>query len=449
MAPLPLITMAVAASSGVQASLLNIYWLDPNVTEARCMDGSRYGYYFKAAVDPASAYKWVLELEGGGWCYNEGACYGRTLSSYSGGRFGSSKNWSEVHPTYFNDVGSAAWNRVFLRYCSGASFTGYRKEGWDASEYPVVPGHHGKVPAGTKLWFRGVANIADTIVALKRAKRMTVVDELIVQGSSAGGLATTLNVDRISHLTGAKRATGLSDAGFFKYQHNHSTAPYFDPSANFSADMQYASPLNFAQVEATRCTPSRSARSSKLYSICRHRERDILMSCTRLHRYLVSFHRYVYSMFNVSGSLSKDCRAAQNAGRGSGPVPEVGGNEKPPAGEWNCLFAATAAEYVKTPMFFLQSKFDHFQLGEELGLRCMVEQTYRPPWKNVTCSKSEIATLRAYGADLAAEASRVVAAPSSRRGVYLSACVVHGQVGDAWTTTKVGNSTPQEAWSAW
>jgi hypothetical protein len=45
------------------------------------MDGSRFGYYFRPASLAASQKKWVIELQGGGWCYNEGDCYGELADS--------------------------------------------------------------------------------------------------------------------------------------------------------------------------------------------------------------------------------------------------------------------------------------------------------------------------------------------------------------------------------
>lgn len=95
------------------------------------------------------------------------------------------------------------------------------------------------VPNGTKLWFRGASNIAETIRALQKVGAMAKVEELIVTGSSAGGLATILNIDRIAKLTQAQRAVGLADAGFFKYQGNQ-TASNIGISSNFSANMRLA-----------------------------------------------------------------------------------------------------------------------------------------------------------------------------------------------------------------
>ncbi len=47
---------------------LQIHWLGEE-TEARCMDGSRFGYYFRPASSASSAKKWVIELQGGGCVY--------------------------------------------------------------------------------------------------------------------------------------------------------------------------------------------------------------------------------------------------------------------------------------------------------------------------------------------------------------------------------------------
>ena len=210
-----------------------------------------------------------------------------------------------------------------------------------------------------------------------------------------GGLATTLNVDRVRRLVKPKRIAGLSDAGFFKYEHNHSTARW-SGSANFSADMQH-----------------------------------------------------LFGMVNASGALSAKCQAAQTA-QASSAVPAVGGAELPAPGPWNCLMPATAEQYVESPMFFLQSRFDHFQLGAELALPCMVTQRYAPPWKHVNCTATEVSGMREYGKDLRAELSLVFRAPAVHRGLYLSACIIHGQTNlNAWTKTKIKGVTPQQAWRIW
>ena len=55
---------AVAAAGAAPA--LQMHWLGAD-TQARCMDGSRYGYYFRPASSAAGAKNWVIEMQGGGW----------------------------------------------------------------------------------------------------------------------------------------------------------------------------------------------------------------------------------------------------------------------------------------------------------------------------------------------------------------------------------------------
>jgi len=159
--------------------------------------------------------------------------------------------------------------------------------------------------------------------------------------------------------------------------------------------------------------------------------------------------QHLFGMVNASGSLSAKCQAANSASAASA-VPAVGGAEVPAPGPWDCLMAATAEQYVESPLFFLQSRFDHFQLGSELALPCMVRQSYTPPWKVAICSAAEVRGLKAYAADLRAELSRVVRAPAARRGLYLSSCIILGQTSvNAWTQTKIARVTLQQAWRAW
>ncbi|KAH0924557.1 hypothetical protein HID58_016813 [Brassica napus] len=79
-----------------------------------------------AASKGAGANRWLIQLEGGGWCNTRRSCIFRKTT-----RRGSSNHMEKVlaftgilsnkaneNPDFFN------WNRVKLRYCDGASFTG-------------------------------------------------------------------------------------------------------------------------------------------------------------------------------------------------------------------------------------------------------------------------------------------------------------------------------------
>ena len=70
--------------------------------------------------------KWIIHLEGGGWCYNEDDCVERSKTE-----LGSSNYWPETYT--FSGLLSddctinphfCGWSMVYVGYCDGASFAG-------------------------------------------------------------------------------------------------------------------------------------------------------------------------------------------------------------------------------------------------------------------------------------------------------------------------------------
>ena len=99
---------------------------------ARCLDGTGLGYYYRggAGVD---ADKWLIVLEGGGFCYGIDDCTKRSHT-----HLGSSANYSSTM-----DLGGISfmtadeanpfrlWNQVYVRYCDGSMWTGNRTDNAD------------------------------------------------------------------------------------------------------------------------------------------------------------------------------------------------------------------------------------------------------------------------------------------------------------------------------
>ena len=56
---------------------------------AYCLDGSKGGFYYRAATSPSAKTKWKIHFMGGGWCNSERDCLSRSNSL-----LGSSQYWT-------------------------------------------------------------------------------------------------------------------------------------------------------------------------------------------------------------------------------------------------------------------------------------------------------------------------------------------------------------------
>ncbi|KAK1664578.1 hypothetical protein QYE76_052737 [Lolium multiflorum] len=166
---------------------------------AVCIDGTPPAYH----MDPgfgAGKNKWIIDLEGGGWCDSVGGCLYRKAS-----RLGSSNLMSKQ--MYFAGILSSSpvdnpdfynWNRVMIRYCDGASFAG---EGYDARN---------------GLYFRG-QRIFNAAIQYFLSIGMASADQVLLTGTSAGALAVMLHCDQFSAFFAGRSTTVkcLADAGLF------------------------------------------------------------------------------------------------------------------------------------------------------------------------------------------------------------------------------------------
>lgn len=161
---------------------------------AVCLDGTDAGFYFAPAADPAFATSWQLYFEGGGWCYDEIDCYQRSLSrlgstsarpgTVAGG--GLISDDCKVNPDFCN------FNRVYMVYCDGNSFSGNRDEPL------LVRGLDGKERS---LYFRGkriIDAVLETLLTSSTTKfGLGQAETVMLTGCSAGGLATFLHTDYV------------------------------------------------------------------------------------------------------------------------------------------------------------------------------------------------------------------------------------------------------------
>ncbi len=114
------------------------------------------------------------------------------------------------------------------------------------------------------------------------------------------------------------------------------------------------------------------------------------------------------------------------------------------ADAWKCIMAPYAAPFISTPWFALQSRFDKWQLGEELFMPCQQAQPYSPPYKPSTCNATDVANIQAYGPRFMGQFRPLIDAPGSKNGAFLDACIIHGSTNS--TIDGVSNSQAFDQW---
>ncbi|XP_052873832.1 palmitoleoyl-protein carboxylesterase NOTUM [Anopheles cruzii] len=171
-----------------------------------CNDGSQAGFYLRKS--PGSR-RWVVFFEGGWHCYDHKSCRTRWLKQR---HLMTSVQWPETR-----DVGGLLsahpsenpyWynaNHVFVPYCSSDSWSGT------------------KVRPDTRdgLRFMGsliVRQVMSDLVPLGLGHSQGA--DLLMAGSSAGGLGVMLNLDKVRTLLQSERGLkvsvrGVSDSGWF------------------------------------------------------------------------------------------------------------------------------------------------------------------------------------------------------------------------------------------
>lgn len=165
---------------------------------AVCLDGSLPAYHLHRGYG-SGANSWLIQLEGGGWCNTIRTCVYRKKTRRGSSTYmekqipftGILSNKAEENPDFFN------WNRVKIRYCDGASFSGDSQN------------------EAAQLYFRG-QNIWSAAMDDLMSKGMRYANQALLSGCSAGGLASILHCDEFRELfPRSTKVKCLSDAGLF------------------------------------------------------------------------------------------------------------------------------------------------------------------------------------------------------------------------------------------
>ena len=265
-----------------------------------CLDGSPYGFYWQPSQTNST--KWTVQIQGGGWCYDEVDCLCRAST-----RLGSSHaqpDYSRCQCLNPNPDGSIDLdcNCLYLPYSDGASFSGYR-----SLPHPV-PGN-----ATAQIWFRGIKNL-DAVMQFAVDHGLNSATEFVVTGGSAGGLSTLLHADRV-----AERVRQVAPSAKV---HAAPVVGYFLDHDNFKHTTGYPGGPNTPQWS----TPGTGAN----YTM---------------------WMKYIYGMqnltFGADGGLTAACHA------------------KYPDQPHLCFMSPHMNVFIDTPFFVFNGKYDAWQLGNE------------------------------------------------------------------------------------
>lgn len=184
-----------------------------------CNDGTRGGYYFAKASDPAQTNVWVVHLPGGGQCYDEQSCDTRSRDLMSSNHFEST-----VHVGGFLDKTpdkTPLWgaNKAYLAYCSSDGYMG------DVGASDATWGYH----------FRGQRLVSALFQALINDHNFNNATKVYLTGTSAGARGMMTQIDK---LVSTKVPTSATVVGLLDSPYYLDIQPYSEDSKGFQHQEQ-------------------------------------------------------------------------------------------------------------------------------------------------------------------------------------------------------------------
>jgi len=249
-------------------------------------------------------------------------------------------------------------NCIYLPYLDGGSFSGYRTEPWPVSTQP------GKV-----VYYRGLRNLDATLAYAFEHLHLTTATEMVVTGGSAGGLSTFLHSDRIGEYMREKapsfeRITAAPVVGFFL---DH---------ANYADNVVQEVVVGGGGEHYSSSYPHTGNYSS--------------------------FMEVVYHDQNVTAALNTECLATF------------------PTEPHYCFMSPHMAKFMNTPFFMFNSRFDAWQMDNDLQIPCSAGEPNHPK-----CNSTEQAAIVQYGADFITALQPVVES-APKNGAFITSCICHG-----------------------
>ena len=197
-----------STATGSHEGPMERIWL-PNAQErgAVCNDGTPAAYYFRPGIGDG-LHRWVIHLQGGGFCYSKVTCQARTTQEAelmtSNDLPKTRKGDGILSASPDVNPGFATANHVFISYCSSDVWSG------DQPGSSVTDGLH----------FRGVSIFRAVIEDLMDpdiipSPNLAEATEVLFSGTSAGGVGVLTHLDWLAAKLPSAQVKGVDDAGWF------------------------------------------------------------------------------------------------------------------------------------------------------------------------------------------------------------------------------------------
>lgn len=235
----------------------------------KCLDGTQAGYYFEEGKQTSLV---VIHLEGGGYCNTESYCEMKTDSA-----LGSTNLWSatkeqnrEESPfldkNCNNNPDFCEANHIFVPYCTGDTHTGTRHENLDES---------------FGMYFDGKLNFQAIVKKLIAEHGMGDAENVLLTGSSAGGIGVYFNVDWLAEQVPDANVKAVPLAGwFFPRSLEEQDSPEYLPPDDYP---HFADGIQGNDMIDMANTTSRTLWQVEADPICAQNEIKHPESCAMIH----------------------------------------------------------------------------------------------------------------------------------------------------------------------
>jgi hypothetical protein len=282
-----------------------------HANDAVCLDGSPAALYHRPA-SKGGEHKFYVHLEGGGWCTDPESCALRAKTL-----LGSSLNYPDRMVPY-QDRG---YFNKSVAYFSTDPATNPQMFNWASVFLRYCDGQSfagaSKMLHGSSLLHFSGSGVLDAMIAQLIANHsLGNATDVVIGGASAGGLSVYLHADRWLHaLPSSTRVTAMADSGFF-----------LETDAVTGGSLPLNETLSTASMQ-----PGSYATSM----------------------------RNMVQMSNATSGLNKACVQAHTH--------TMNAHSQSESDAWRCIFAGEVSQYLSTPTFALQSRFDSWQLTNEMA----------------------------------------------------------------------------------